>query len=82
MNRGGLRRADDNQDSAGLGRPPWAVAVPTKDTSDQHKRLDVSTVGTLPDTEPERTIAHVERLSVLLGLPAPEGRWRYLRDVS
>lgn len=45
------------------------------------KHLDVSEVGTVPETEPERTIAHAERLSVLLGLPAPEGRWRYLRDV-
>lgn len=45
-------------------------------------RLDVSKVGTLPETEPERTIALAERLSVILGLPAPEGRWRYLRDVG
>lgn len=82
MSRGSRKVDEENQGSTGLGRPPWAVARPSTDTSDQHKRLDVSTVGTLPDTEPERTIAHVERLSVLLGLPAPEGRWRYLRDVS
>lgn len=63
------------------GNVPVANSGESTDPS-PFERLDVSKVGTLPETEPERTIALAERLSVLLGLPAPEGRWRYLRDVG
>ena len=44
--------------------------------------INAAAVGTLPECEPDRSFAHFERLAVMMGLPTPDGGWRYLRDVG